>query len=951
MRFTGKPKFFPAIGVRKVGPLLALIVASASPVFALDFWNAGSGEWTNSSNWIAQPFPSGVDAVALFEANLNPTLITVAAPVTLGSLILENSANYEFDALGTGSFVFSSASGTASLVTTPSVGASTLTLPLNLATNLAVTNQSAAPLVLAGALSGPGAFTFSGSGPIALRSSSTARGYIDGSSSGAIAMNGGTLFVERVSTSPLSMAHGTVLLDFTSGIYTGAISLSNSTLQVNTAAFAVLGQTLTLSGNITLTETSSAPIATLTAPAISGSGTMTVFRALCQPAGSTGLTLHVTGAMNYSGQQFLLGPAHFSTVNSSGCIALYNPTNTLIDSAIQHQGAVFDHVGTLTINGNSSSITNFALEGGLLAGTATLQLSQLVLSSGSLTYAGALTGITHIDKISSSKVVMLNLDASGVPFTGAINVLAGELQLINDNPETGFFFQNSNPINVSSGATLTLWGGSYGSPIHLLPAPGSNLPGVIVSLNGSTTTFNGAVDLGTAGGILGPLPLTGGATFNGVVSGGPLTVLPSMILNFNSTANSFAALNVLGSTLRVSSTLSLVPINLQSAGKMIINYVGSSNPDRVPDALPLTMSGAMIELAATPQAGVVTSETLGTVSALGGVETFLAAAGTASTYETRLTIANLQRSPNVIIDFEDTISDPIAATPALVPLGTTQVGPHIFLTGQADTPFVGGAYVYGLYANTTTVSIDFVKYTSANGIARLTPADYSTAGEATWTNATLADISGTTTALTASRNVLAVKMSNTIISASAATLSLGSNTLNVQGGIILGNGSLITGTAGNHLTAGGASAAAELYFYSGGNASGSVTLAANITNNAGPDGQFDPIPGGPLDADNGIVSVTLAGSQMFYISGNNTYTGTTYLTRPENGYAANTTYVDFTSAAAVPQGPFVIDDASILLNATSGSFSATMGAHLPAQRRDFRQYHHARLPVPGIRQF
>ena len=54
-------------------------------------------------------------------------------------------------------------------------------------------------------------------------------------------------------------------------------------------------------------------------------------------------------------------------------------------------------------------------------------------------------------------------------------------------------------------------------------------------------------------------------------------------------------------------------------------------------------------------------------------------------------------------------------------------------------------------------------------------------------------------------------------------------------------------------------------------------LPANITDNPGPDGQYDPTPGGPLDADNGQVSVVFTAYNYYLLSGTNTYTGTTYL--------------------------------------------------------------------------
>ncbi len=207
---------------------------------------------------------------------------------------------------------------------------------------------------------------------------------------------------------------------------------------------------------------------------------------------------------------------------------------------------------------------------------------------------------------------------------------------------------------------------------------------------------------------------------------------------------------------------------------------------------------------------------------------------------------------------------------------------------------MGGGFIYG----SSESNFDFVKYT-ANGVTPFISTDYFTGPESAWTDGLIPNIpAGSTLTLTASRTIAAIKIGDP--PSFSGALDLANNTLNVtSGGVVAGK---ILGGPASRLTAGGQSASAGLFLHS------ASIISANITDNPGPDGQYDPIPGGPLDADNGSVSVVLNGNATF--SGVNTYTGTTFI---------NDFWLRINSSASLGSGPVYLTRGELLLNA-SGTY-------------------------------
>ena len=151
---------------------LQLLRPAASASAAVGFWNGGSGEWTTPSNWSSNAFPDGIDDIAIFEATGSSPIVTLASPVTVGTLIFDApSTGYRLNPVSTGVLTFSSTTSQASLLVSGVVaaGSTSLNLGVTLASDLAVTNNATGALAFTGNLSGTGNLTLNGPGEVDLR--------------------------------------------------------------------------------------------------------------------------------------------------------------------------------------------------------------------------------------------------------------------------------------------------------------------------------------------------------------------------------------------------------------------------------------------------------------------------------------------------------------------------------------------------------------------------------------------------------------------------------------------------------------------------------------------------------------------------------------------------------------------------------------------------------------
>lgn len=133
--------------------------------------SGGGYEWTNTANWVSGILPLGPGAVKLFTNILGgDQTITTDTPITLGGLWLGDAGGahtYTFQATGEGAIRFATTNGNAWINKLPGLD-DVITAPLQLLTNLSITNATEAQLVLGGEISGPFFVTKHGAGQVVL---------------------------------------------------------------------------------------------------------------------------------------------------------------------------------------------------------------------------------------------------------------------------------------------------------------------------------------------------------------------------------------------------------------------------------------------------------------------------------------------------------------------------------------------------------------------------------------------------------------------------------------------------------------------------------------------------------------------------------------------------------------------------------------------------------------
>jgi autotransporter-associated beta strand protein len=233
-----------------------------------------------------------------------------------------------------------------------------------------------------------------------------------------------------------------------------------------------------------------------------GNGTSDVDLAVNVPITNGGLTKNGLGTMMLSGANTFAGPV---TVNA-GVLRSNNAAGFSNSSAITVNG------GALDMNGITDTVASLEGSGGTIAqGTAGLTLAA---SSGTTTFAGAITGTATLTKRGDASQIL-----SGDNSLGAVSLSAGSL-LFNGSNTTGTVTVSGGTLGGSgsvSGAVTVNSGGhlapgasiesmglgaltlNAGSIIDIeLGAPGTS---DLLSINGALTLNGGSVNLIDLGGL------------------------------------------------------------------------------------------------------------------------------------------------------------------------------------------------------------------------------------------------------------------------------------------------------------------------------------------------------------------------------------------------------------------------------------------------------------------
>lgn len=318
-------------------------------------------------------------------------------------------------------------------------------------------------------------------------------------------------------------------------------------------------------------------------------------------------------------------------------------------------------------------------------------------------------------------------------------------------------------------------------------------------------------------------------------------------------------------------------------GALNIDNSGLSNlGDRVLAGNAVSLRGGTITL--TGVQGQNVTESLGTVTALGGQSIITATPGNTGT--TALTIANLIRSTGSSVNFTGTNLGQRQSA------GVLSVGSSGIVLTQIDT--LAPALANGILGGWATVNgTDFASYVSpgatqggvgavgAAGFGSYTATLLSVAAIPAASNVTVA---ASVTALAQSINSLRVSAASTITQTGGTTITLGT------GGLLLnGAASVITG---GDITSGGA----ELFAY----ANATATISSRITG------------AGVTLVKNGGAALTLAGTVA------NTYGGGTVVNQ-------NTLTLGGTAGIVQIPGNLTINNAAVAMGATNPGQIATAG--------------------------
>ena len=124
-------------------------------VVTMDKWNDTNGNWTTAANWADGSVPNVVDAVAGFLGNATQDrTVTVAAPVTVSTLLFDNSA-HKYTLAGNNTLAINDLSGNEGAIIVND-GSHAISAPLELDSNTMVTVANVGDtLSISGAIAGP----------------------------------------------------------------------------------------------------------------------------------------------------------------------------------------------------------------------------------------------------------------------------------------------------------------------------------------------------------------------------------------------------------------------------------------------------------------------------------------------------------------------------------------------------------------------------------------------------------------------------------------------------------------------------------------------------------------------------------------------------------------------------------------------------------------------------
>jgi autotransporter-associated beta strand protein len=542
-------------------------------------------------------------------------------------------------------------------------------------------------------------------------------------------------------------------------------------------------------------------------------------------------------------------------------------TNGILPRVTVTNGAGFDFATYNATNGltafagyNGSTTTDINLAGATDTVEVTSSYGATTLNASKTLNALAING--NGLTVSGVAGSTLTLTSGGVLVTGGSDTISVPVLA---------FAATEGILSVNAGSILTL-GSAITGTVGFSKADGGSVTLTAASFDTGTTTLNGgSLTLGAGGNSLysgsaltvngGTLELNGNSQYTGVLSSGSnISGVGGIIDNASATTSTFATNsgtglvyfggeltgNIFFSRAAGSTTaaMSLTNNNTYTGGTLLtggvttlidqgtlsgtssiainyatlsINNTGTVNlTNRLPDNAPITMEGGTLSFLGRPE--TASTETVGVVTLMGGMNTINAANGGTAVNSADLTLSGFSRtaSSEAVVNFTGTN------------LGTGGSNSRINISGAtgASLGLVNNILPWAVVNGADFAS--YIPYTSANGVSAGGVGALSAAGYAGYDNTNLpgASAPAQNVLLSATQSVPAGGITINSLNLSgdiALNFTNSTDTLNLFSGGLLKSGGVAADYIGGqtpgsgNLTAGGAqsSGVADLYLFNG----------------------------------------------------------------------------------------------------------------------------------------
>ncbi len=423
-----------------------------------------------------------------------------------------------------------------------------------------------------------------------------------------------------------------------------------------------------------------------------------------------------TGPLTVSGQLNIIGGAVApSSTTFDGNVTILTTGSGLVAQDVAETNGPVSLTktggGAMTVNGTSSLTGALNVNMGFMNvnGPSNQSVTNInALGTLKMTHLGALNpslgGDVNVNNGGTLDVSVANADLSKVKvnFGGKLSLGAGQNTgagaIVPNTPIAGTFEIRGFDIGTNySGVRMT-----PNSTINILTGGANRIYGSDVELTGTGNTF-----ISTSGNV---------TTFNGTTSGsGGLTLVSNTELrlegNQTYTGTTIAETGIIKS--REGGNLQSISKGITYGGELWADDGGNNfSMDRYSDTGVIDMHGGALRHFG--KGGSTSSETFGTVNALGGVT--IDSQATAANTVGVMTITNLVRPVGGRINFPNTNN--LGSSTA------TQTG-RIFINNfkngtGALAPFTSGNLKNGIIGGGVTVGNDFATYTDAFGVTALT---------------------------------------------------------------------------------------------------------------------------------------------------------------------------------------------------------------------------------------